>query len=167
MQANYETLMKESDIKALHLGSGELPDEVEINSRFGKIKIRPANAISFPRGLVGIPECESYCITDLPSEKMARFKLLQSTTDQGLSFLTLPVDVHNEFIAIEDIDEACNALGVSRQDAAVLLVVSVHRGADAVRLSVNCVAPIIVDSVQRVAVQYVYGHSKYQIRRML
>lgn len=139
----------------------------EVDTRFGHVSINLANAIQFPKGLVGMPDKTEFCLTDFPNEKLARFKLMQSTTDDDLAFITLPLDVDNDFIDMEDIDMACQMLSIPRQDLAMLLIVSVHRGVGGVKLSVNCVAPVFIDSVKKTATQFVFAHTKYKVRHML
>ena len=139
----------------------------DVQTRFGKVHIDPSKAIRFAAGLVGMPDKHSFCLASFPSEKMARFKLLQATEEADLSFITLPLDADNDFISADDIDHACEHLSIDRDDVALLLIVSVHRSVKGVRLSVNCVAPIFIDTRNNVAAQFVYGHGKYQVRHML
>lgn len=149
---------------AMTAGEG---DDMVVNSRFGKITINQANAVMFPNGLVGMPEKTRFCITQFPSEKMERFKLLQCADDHDLCFVTLPVDINNEFVERADIEEACHSLGINPSDLAILLIVSVHRRVNAVKLSVNSVAPLLIDSRRKVATQYVFANGKYQVRHMI
>lgn len=170
MQANYTLAEREDNAGAMITEQTQLADKpqvIEINSRFGKISVDTSKSIRFSKGLVGMPDKTEFCITNFPSEKMARFKMLQCVGDQSLSFITLPVDADNEFIMREDIEAACTALDIDRSDLVILLIVSVHRGVSGVRLSVNCVAPLFIDSRQRVATQYVYGNGRYQVRHMI
>ena len=144
-----------------------LPDTQEIESRFGRITIHPPQAIAFPTGLLGMPNKMNFCLARFPSEKMARFSILQSVQDVATSFITLPVDIDNPIIDREDIEQAAHDLGVPVDDIVVLLIVSVHRETGQVRLSVNARAPVLMRISQRAAVQYVFPHTKYQIRQPL
>jgi len=66
-----------------------------IQTRFGEIPLKKNYPLSFPRGLLGMPDKRSFFITNFPSKKLQKFKLLQSLDDYTLSFITLPVDIHN------------------------------------------------------------------------
>ncbi len=89
------------------------PDEsvAEVmQTRFGEVTIYRTNPLVFPNGMLGLPDKFEYCLTKLPSEKLARFKLLQSLDDAELSFITLPVDVDNKIIERKDVEVACRDL---------------------------------------------------------
>ena len=143
----------------------EEPEVIE--TRFGKITLRKDKAIAFPRGLSGMPNKFSFFITDFPSEKLHRFKMLQSLDDYNLSFITLPLDLQNGIIAAEDLSQACKELNISVENLAILLIVSVHRGAQKVSLSVNARAPILIDSSMRLAAQHVFQTEKYKVQHYI
>jgi len=144
----------------------QLESEV-VETRFGKVTINPAHPILFPNGLLGMPDKIKFCISALPTEKMARFKLMQSLDDKNLSFIVLPVDINNSIAEKADMETAARDLGIAPADMAVMFVVSVHRESSGVKLSVNARAPIIINSAKRLATQYVFHNAKYQIRHAL
>lgn len=138
-----------------------------IDTRFGKVTIYRKNPIVFPNGLLGMPDKFEYCLTKLPSEKLARFKLLQSLDDQALSFITLPLEVDNPIIDREDLAVACKDLEIRMEELSLLLIVTVHRLPTGVKLSVNARAPVCVNTPRRVANQYVFHNNKYNIQHMI
>lgn len=138
-----------------------------VESRFGKIKINRENSVYFPRGILGFPENLDFCLADFPSEKMEQFKVLQCLNDKELAFVVLPVQMQNQLIEQQDIDEATEILGIDKQNLAILLIVSVHRKASSVSLSVNVRAPIMVDTAQKLAAQFVFPNNKYEIRHFI
>jgi len=143
-------------------------DEPEvIDTRFGKISLQKQNSITFPRGLLGMPERFHFFLTEFPSEKLRRFKLLQSLDDHALSFITLPLALQNGIIAAEDLSRAAQELGMDVGSIATLLIVSVHRTAAKTLLSVNARAPLIVDSSMRLAAQYVFPSDRYQVQHYI
>ncbi len=139
----------------------------EVESRFGKVTVYPRQPIQFPNGLLGMPDRVSFSLAHFPSEKMARFKLLQSLEDHALSFITLPIDLTNPIIAREDLETAARDLEIPLDALAVLLVVTVHREAGVAKLSVNARAPLLMHVGRRVAAQYVFANTKYPIRQPL
>lgn len=139
-------------------------ESVTINSRFGAVTVSLKNAISFPHGLLGLPQFTSYCLTEMPNPKLASFKLLQSLEDPELSFAVLPIDPQNALIEAADITECCQITGVEEKDLALLLIVSVQRQiAGGTKITTNLRAPIVVDASRQVAMQYVFPHNKYPI----
>lgn len=138
-----------------------------IQSRFGEISVDVSKAISFPRGLLGMPDKSNFVLTSFNSQKMEQFKLLQSLDELQLSFITLPVAVNNNIIAVEDIRGAADDLQITYDDLVVLLIVSVHRSPDSVRLSVNSRAPLFLDVKQKLGIQHVFQNDAYKVQHYL
>jgi len=142
-------------------------DADAIETRFGKVQLYRRQPIVFPQGLLGLPDKCQFCLTNFPSQKMARFKLLQSLEDTSLSFITLPLDLANAIIERADMEQAAKDLDIPADQLAALVIVSVHREPNGAKLSVNARAPIFMHASKRVATQYVFSHSKYDIRKMI
>ncbi len=138
-----------------------------IKSRFGEISVDISKAISFPRGLLGMPDKSNFVLTNFNSQKMEQFKLLQSLDELQLSFITLPVAVNNNIVAVEDIRGAADDLGITYDDLVVLFIVSVHRSPDSVKLSVNARAPLFLDVKQKFGIQYVFQNDAYKVQHYL
>ena len=137
-----------------------------IKTRFGEVTVYRNSPIIFPAGMLGIPDKFQFCLTHFPQEKLANFKLLQSLEDDNLSFITLPLDLNNNtMIDKEDLHKAADDLNVPHDALGVLVVVSVHRDAlGAMKLTANLRAPLLIDTVRRLAHQHVFSSSKYDIR---
>lgn len=143
-------------------------DEPEvIDTRFGKITLQKNNPITFPRGLLGMPQSFHFFLTEFPSEKLHRFKLLQSLDDYNLSFITLPLPLQNDVITAEDLTRACAELKISVESLVTLLIVSVHRGPAKTVISGNARAPLLIDTSMRLAAQYVFASDRYQVQHPL
>lgn len=138
-----------------------------IQSRFGEISVDISKAITFPRGLLGMPDKANFVLTNFNSPKMEQFKLLQSLDELQLSFITLPLDPNNNIIGINDIRDTAKDLGIAHEDLVVLLIVSVHRSPDSVKLSVNARAPLFLDVKHKVGVQYVFSNDAYKVQHYL
>ena len=141
-------------------------DEI-IDTRFGKIAIKRDNPLTFSKGLLGFPDRTQYCLVDIPLPKFKQFKLLQSLEENELSFITLPLDIDNPIIELNDVTGACAELGFNIADTLLLLIVSVHRELKQIKLSGNARAPIFVHSKKKRAEQYVLHNSKYLVRHTL
>lgn len=154
-----------------HLVSDTMPNDssvlLAIKTRFGEINVDTNKAVTFPRGLLGMPDKLRYALATFPSAKMAQFKLLQSLDDHNLSFITLPLDLENSIININDIRTVAADLNIKESAVALLLIVSVHRSPDQVKLSVNARAPIFIDAERKIGVQYVFQNDSYKVQHML
>src|SRR5580704_9819765 len=78
-----------------------------ITSRFGDITVDTGKALLFPRGLLGMPDKSRFVLANFPSPKMQQFTLLQSLDEHALSFIALPLELHNAIIAEADLKTAC------------------------------------------------------------
>ena len=138
-----------------------------IKSRFGDVIVDASKVLSFPRGLLGMPDKSGFVLANFPSPKMEQFKLLQSVDDAALSFITLPIEMQNPIINSKDITQACLDMQIDEKNLALLLIVSVHRTPDQVKLSVNARAPLLVDAERREGVQHVFNSDEYKVQHML
>jgi len=143
------------------------PEAEELETRFGRVAVSSRQSIHFTTGMLGLPDKLTYCLTHFPSEKMARFKMLQSLDDAALSFITLPLDITNPIIERADLEQAASDLHIPLNDLAILLVVTVHRESGVAKLSTNARAPILIQVSRRLAAQYVFANTKYLIRQPL
>jgi flagellar assembly factor FliW len=159
-------MLHQSALSSDAVASGALNVEI-IKSRFGEIQIDTTKSVGFPRGMLGMPDRFHFVLTKFPSEKMQQFMLLQSLEDSALSFITLPVELENPIIAVEDLKSAAHDLQISFGNLAVLLVVSVHRSPDQVRLSVNARAPLLIDIERKLGAQHVFQQDHYKVQHML
>lgn len=145
----------------------ELATSQQVDSRFGPLLINTRNRIVFSRGLLGMPDRKHFALANFPGEKMQQFKLLQSLDDNSLSFITLPLEVENAIIEKDDLLMACQALNISLADLALLLVVSVYRTPENMRITVNARAPIFLDAEKKWGVQHVFPNSKYLVQHVI
>jgi len=138
-----------------------------ITTRFGDITVDTGKAVLFPRGLLGMPDKSRFVLANFPTPKMQQFTLLQSLDEHTLSFITLPLEIKNAILAEADIKAACRDLQIEEANLALLLIVSVHRGVDQVKLSVNARAPLLIDAARKVGTQHVFQQDHYKVQHML
>lgn len=142
-------------------------DMVSVETRFGVYAFDPANTIAVAQGLPGFPQAREFGLATLPGEKLEQFMLFQSLEGTDPGFVVLPAHIDNAFLDLPDVEEALKVLGIANEDATILLVVSARKEGEAVALSLNLRAPIIVDTRNRTARQYVLPNGKYDIRHTL
>ncbi len=167
MLSQSEVVMTSSGTNPANQTTSRQSETEVIDTRFGKIAINRKNPIIFSKGLLGMPNMSRFCLLSFPSEKMARFKLLQSLDDLELSFITLPVDLNNPVVARADLEQAAKDLDIPLGELATLLIVTVHRERGTPQLSVNARAPVFLHASQRRAMQQVLANADYAIRHMI
>ena len=138
-----------------------------IKTRFGDIVVDTDKVVYFQRGLLGVPDKFQFQLATFPSEKMQQFTLLQSLDDANLSFITLPIDANGSLIAADDLRSAANDMQIAEANLLALLIVSVHRGIEQVKISVNLRAPLLIDVQRKSGVQYVFPQDHYKVQHML
>jgi flagellar assembly factor FliW len=161
-----ETMLSLEGVPAIR-STRQKPKEVKIDSRFGPITVQPANAISFPHGMPGIPGILSFCITNMPNIKNEQFKLMQCMGDHSLSFIVVPSTYDNQLLETADVEDGCAVLGITKENLLLLFIVTAHVTPIGRRLSVNAKAPIFVDVKTKIATQYVFQGNNYEIQHFI
>ncbi len=143
------------------------PKSITIETRYGTYEVERDKIVSFPKGLIGFGSLLDYAILNMPHEGTERFKLLQSVDEPGIGFYVVPVGLENSGYDAEDIEHAAGQYDFPVKDLAILLIVTARKTENAVELSVNLRAPVLVDTEQCVAYQHVMSDDKYPMRQRL
>ena len=114
--------------------------------------------------MLGFGEFHSYGLADLGDPRFPQFKVLQSLDDDQLAFLVLPLDPSTGFLDRADLDAACNTLSIAIDDLVVLLVITTRKTSEGPSVSANLRAPLLIDAVSRVGIQYVLRNERYPVR---
>ncbi len=149
------------------VGAPGSDDHLIVDGRFGRVTVAPHGAITFPRGLLGFADVQSFVLAEPSDERYGPFKVLQCLDDQRLAFLVLPLERKAGLIAAADLATACEHAAIGRTDLAVLLIVSVRRSGEGTAVSANLRAPLLIDTAKRVGVQYVLADDCYPVRHPL
>lgn len=143
-------------------------DRMTLETRFGTFEVDPARAIEMPQGPIGFAEMQRFALLDAPGAAEGPFKLYQSLDDPGLTFVVVPLAEESEAIDEADLAAACEAYCIARDNAAFLLIATFRPGADGTpEATVNLKAPIVLDTVHRVARQVVFAGDRYPMRHPL
>lgn len=166
---NAKHALPETDVTTLieTLQDVSVDNKYILESRFGRIMIDMDNAIYFPSGLLGMPDKLHFCLADFPGNTPTEFKILQSLNDIELSFAVLPIAVDNPLIDGEDIEALAKTMETGLDDIGIVLIASTHNVPEGKQISVNLRAPIIINTNEQAAAQYVFPHTKYSIRHIL
>ena len=156
-----------ANVEATRDAPSVVGDTTFIESRFGHLEFRGENAITLPQGVLGFSGYHDFCIANLPDGKHPQFKVLQCLTEPDVAFLVVPFNIDSEAIDEADLDEACEALSIEREDLAMFLIVTVRREGDGANVSVNLRAPLFIDKCKHEGRQYVMPNNKYSIRHGL
>ncbi len=133
-------------------------------ARFGSIEVSEEQILQFPRGLLAFESVHEYVL--LPHGEGSPFSFLQAVSEPELAFVvTSPlwlrpgyrVDVYRE-----DLEE----LDLREDDpVSVLAIVTVPR--DGGEITVNLLAPLVINQRSRLGKQIVQNESAYRTRHSL
>lgn len=138
-----------------------------VETRFGLVSFDPGKVITLPRGLLGFHDYQEFILIDPPNQPIQQFKLLQCVTRPEFGLFVLPLDDQDAALDARDRTETCERLGIAPADAAFVLVVTIRHTGDGLTMSANQRAPIVIDTRNFVAYQYVMPNDKYEIRHPL
>ncbi len=143
------------------------PKSIMIETRYGTYEVERDKIVSFPKGLIGFTDLQDYAILNLPHDGTEQFKLLQSADNPGIGFYVVPVGLENSGFDPDDIERAAGQYEFALEDLAILLIVTARKNNDAVELTTNLRAPVLVDTEKCVAYQHVMSDEKYPLRHKL
>lgn len=135
-------------------------------TRFGEVRLDGDRLITFPAGLLGFADCRRYALADLPGRPVA-FKLLQSVDEPELAFLVLPLDLAAGPIGRDDLEQACDELGLESSTLVALALVTLRQQDGKVHFSINLKAPLLIDSRRQLGRQHVFAGDAYALRHDL
>ena len=134
------------------------------STRFGQLDVSEADIIKFPQGLYGFPGEKSFVL--ISHQIDSPFAFLQSASEPNLTFLlleTLKISKEYEFKLDDQIVEELNL----SPDKTPLIYNIVNNTAKADDMTVNLLAPIIVNIKKCLAQQVIIENTNYKHRHRL
>lgn len=144
-----------------------LEKSASFKTRFGEVSYDETKVLSFPNGILGMPNQESFFIATFPTAKMAKFQVMQSLNDKDVSFAVMPLDSLPGAIEASDLDEVRKVLEMTSEDMLVMLIVSIQKTPSGSRLSVNVRAPLFINAKDKTGYQIVLANSKYPVQHFI
>lgn len=132
-------------------------------TRFGGVEYQKEKIITFSSGIPGFKHFQSYIIVTLEESP---FHYLQSVDEGSLAFITVnPFDFipKYEFELPEQVKEEMNIQ--SEDSLQVLNIVNVQ--GELATATINLAAPIIINTAERIGMQYILPDSNYSIHHSL
>jgi flagellar assembly factor FliW len=132
-------------------------------SRFGTLDLLEDKVIQIPSGLFGFPESKRYTL--LEHRKGSPFVWLQSVDNGSLAFVLVdPLLVKPDYevqINPQDMDEL--QLADAPDGIQTLVIVNIASG-EKVQLTVNLLAPIVINVKQKSGKQIILSDNRYSLR---
>lgn len=131
---------------------------------FGEINLSEDKIITMERGMFGFEEYKKYTILyDSEKEGRPNVSWLQSVEEPGLAFPVInPLVVKEDYNPVVE-DELLKGLGeITEENIVILLLLTVPQ--DAIQMTANLKAPIIINADTRKGAQVVVENEEYEIK---
>lgn len=134
------------------------------SSRFGTLEVTPEEIVQFPQGLPGFKEEKSFAF--LPYQENSPFAFLQSTVTPELTFVVIdPFTFFPEYVFKLE-DTMVEELKLSNDNLPQIF--TIVRVTDKLEeMTTNLLAPIVVNTKERLARQIVLENTSYKVRHLL
>lgn len=131
---------------------------------FGKIDIEDDKIIEFPMGIIGFENLKKFAlIYDSEREERSKISWLQSMEEPLMVLPVInPIDITEEYTPIIE-DELTKSIG-DPADADILILVTMSIPSDLTKMTANLKAPIIINTVNRQAMQVIAENEDYKIK---
>ncbi len=134
------------------------------STRFGEVEVAEEQLFSFPYGIPGFPDEKTFAY--LPHDSESPFFFLQSTMEANLTFLLVdPFAFFKDYEFVIE-DEIAKELDLSQENPPQVFLIAnaKERLAD---MTVNLLAPIVMNGVNRTGRQVILDKPEYSIRHKL
>jgi len=134
------------------------------STRFGEVEVSEKQLINFPHGIPGFPDEKMF--VHLEHDTESPFSFLQSTMEVNLTFLLADPFVFikdYEFVLEDDIAKELD-LSLENPPQVFLIATMKEKLAD---MTVNLLAPLVVNKTNRTGRQVILEKSEYSIRYKL
>lgn len=131
---------------------------------FGTIDIEEEKIIEFPMGIIGFENLKKFAlIYDSEREERSKISWLQSMEEPLMVLPVInPIDIIEEYSPIIE-DELTKSIG-DPADADILIFVTMSIPSDLTKMTANLKAPIIINTVNRKAMQVIAENQDYIIK---
>lgn len=131
---------------------------------FGTIDIEDDKIICFPNGIIGFENLKNFAlIYDSEREERSKISWLQSMEEPLMVLPVInPIDLMEEYTPTIE-DELMKNIG-DPADADILIFVTLSIPSDITMMTANLKAPIIVNTVDRKAMQVIVENQEYPVK---
>lgn len=131
---------------------------------FGTVDIEDEKIIEFPMGIIGFENLKKFAlIYDSEREERSKISWLQSMEEPLMVLPVInPIDITEEYTPVIE-DELTKIIG-DPADADILIMVTMTIPSDLTKMTANLKAPIIINTVNRQAMQVIVENEDYKIK---
>jgi len=142
-----------------------MPEITIHTARFGEVSLDEDRIIQFIEPILGFNQQTRYVILDHAED--SPFKWLQAVDDPELAFVVTNPKFFGIEYEFEISDEIAAQLALTAaEDALVMTIVNIPQG-DPAKMTANLLGPIVINQVQRKALQMVLNDNAYSTKTRL
>jgi flagellar assembly factor FliW len=131
-------------------------------TRFGEIEVPEDKIVTFQGGILGFSDYREYVLIDY--KPGSPFRWLQSLLEPGLAFVVMDPTLLNMNYKVPLQEEEAGILQAQNtENLAVLAIVTIPQGQPEL-MTANLKGPIVINSVNRIAMQVILYDSAYSTR---
>jgi flagellar assembly factor FliW len=134
------------------------------STRFGELEVNDEQLLQFPHGIPGFLDEKVFVL--IPYDMESRFSFLQSVNEADLCFLLADPFAFIKDYEFEIDDNLAEELGLSQENPPQVFLIATVRGKIS-DLTVNLLAPLVVNGSKRVGKQIILDKPEYSIRHKL
>ncbi|MCA9278989.1 MAG: flagellar assembly protein FliW [Phycisphaeraceae bacterium] len=131
-------------------------------SRFGVVNIEDDRIITFPKGLLGFPDCKQFCLLEPGND--ACFFWLQSVDDATLAFVVTDPSLFVPDYTVPMRPDQAEELGITKAEDAQIFCI-VNKVGD--QLTGNLQGPLVINTMNRTGEQFVLADRRWTTRHNL
>jgi flagellar assembly factor FliW len=124
----------------------------------------------FKNGICGFKNAKKFIIAPLPQDTPKHYRYLQSTEDESLKLIIMNITVNPKNFSIinaKDLETSLHLKNLELKDVAIFLVTSMHSKLGKNYISVNTVAPIMLNPVSQEGWQVILDSPAYNVQHYL
>lgn len=131
---------------------------------FGTIDIEDEKIIKFPMGIIGFNELNNFAlIYDIEREERSKISWLQSMEEPLMVLPVInPLEIKEDYRPLVE-DELMKQIG-DPADEDIIILVTMSIPSDLTKMTANLKAPIIINTVNRQAIQVIVENEDYEVK---
>lgn len=122
-----------------------------------------AEKITLPKGLHGLSKTNHFAFLSPIETELKPFKVLYNLEDPAISFIVLSAESFNGFaLNSDDKVKVADAYNIELKNIKILYLVRIIKKDDALEMTANLRAPIVVDGNSKLAWQHILESTEFQ-----
>ena len=131
-------------------------------SRFGQIEFESEDVVTFPEGLVGLPNLKEFVLVQHRDD--SPFRWLQSADDPTAAFLVVDPVIYVKDYSPEMPETASSALGLDAETPILVYTICTIPNGTPRAMTLNLAGPVVINSETRQARQIVIEDENYPVK---